>query len=169
MSPDEVREAVTETILTELRVLHVALMLGVLLFLGVVLALHLLSVRQDAADAAIPDALSVVHAALFLAATAVGLALTRRRPAPAPDAAGRAANALAVVRRAHIAGLVLLEGAALFGLVVCLLAVLQGAMQDQPLYWLNLLSTGVFLAVTAATIPTRDRVETTLRRTMRAG
>lgn len=46
----------------------------------------------------------------------------------------------------------------MFGLVVTVLAVSSGATETQPLYWLNALTTILFLITAGMTIPSRDRI-----------
>ena len=47
----------------------------------------------------------------------------------------------------------ILEAPALMGLVACLVAIYTGWLQQQPLYWVNLLPAAAFVAFTAATVP----------------
>ena len=77
-------------------------------------------------------------------------------PATAHEAVGR-------IRTALILRAALLEGAALFGLVVFLLAGLRGVLQQEPIYWANLFPWILFVGFVALTFPTRDRLETLFR------
>ncbi|NLW83867.1 MAG: hypothetical protein GXY41_05615 [Phycisphaerae bacterium] len=52
------------------------------------------------------------------------------------------------------------EGAAIFGLVLCLVGIQSGELARMPVYWVNLFSPVVFVLLVLATFPTRWRVET---------
>jgi hypothetical protein len=65
---------------------------------------------------------------------------------------------VSVIRAAWILRLALQEGPAMFGLVICVLGVTGGQMDEQPLYWLNSLTTVLFLITAVMTIPSRERV-----------
>ena len=71
---------------------------------------------------------------------------------------------LALVSMASIIRLAMMEAPALFGIVICLLAVFGEGLDDQPVYWLNLASVVLFLFYLAASFPTRERVLELLRR-----
>lgn len=148
--------------LRALQVVQTALMGGVIIF-GLVVVL--LAMRPPAAGAAaIPQRvlvlLSAVHAVIALGIWALapivqGLLLARLRAQAGPNAA-LIAGAL---RSALILRLALLEGPALFGLVICLLAATSGALRATPLYWLNALSALAFLAYGVLRFPTMERLE----------
>jgi hypothetical protein len=72
----------------------------------------------------------------------------------------RVPNAMlpAVIRSALILRVALLEGGAMFGLVVCLIAVMSGVMQTNLAYWINLIGVLAMLAVVSQGFPTRDRI-----------
>lgn len=48
------------------------------------------------------------------------------------------------------------EGAALLGCVACLIAAMSGVLKAHPLFWLNLLTAGVFILTTALSLPTEQ-------------
>ncbi len=157
------RQALGPNELRAMQAIQAALMAGVLLFSLVVV---LLAIRPQAAALATPPAtltlLSLVHGAMAIGIWSLApmlqtALLARARP---ESGASEAAAALAAIRSAGLLRLALLEGPALFGLVTCLLAARGGALREQPLYWLNALSAGAFLAYAALSFPTRERVET---------
>ncbi len=65
-------------------------------------------------------------------------------------------------QRAYIVRLAMMEAVALFGLIVCFVALSQGTLQHQPLYWLNAASSAIFVGFLAATFPSDTRVAETL-------
>ena len=172
----ELDAALGDQDVTQLRVITLALMGGVVAFtvLAVVFA-----AGQDAVDPGLRaespllPILSIVHAGLFVGCLAarrfVGPAILRgrlptrpparihgqgRAPADA-DAAGRAVQRL---KGAHLTGLALLEGPALFGLTILVVAASQNALAAQPLYALNVFSTVVFLVLATLHFPSRERL-----------
>lgn len=159
MSSVDLDDALTPENVRVLQVLSAALGAGVLTFALVVL---LLSTSTDAAaspaDVELTRVMSGAHVALALMLYAAALFVYRALVGRARQAS--TADALTQgIRTAEVARLALVEGAALFGLVVCLLGVLNGALQAAPVYWFNLFSTVVMLAVVALSFPTRDRLE----------
>ncbi len=62
------------------------------------------------------------------------------------------------IRTAFIVRGAILEAAAFLGLSACLLAIYTGWLQQQPLYWVNFLPAATFVAFTAATVPSRERI-----------
>jgi hypothetical protein len=67
------------------------------------------------------------------------------------------------LRNAHIIRLTLFEGVALFGLVICALAMFDGVLQTYAVYWVNLISSFVFGIVLVSTFPTIEKLETFFR------
>lgn len=67
------------------------------------------------------------------------------------------------LRNAHIIRLVLFEGIALFGLVICTLAIFDGVLQVYPVYWVNLMSSFVFGIVLVSNFPNNEKMVTFFR------
>ena len=70
-----------------------------------------------------------------------------------------AEKCLATIRTASIIRLAMLEGSALLGLVVTLLAVQSGAGNQAPMYFLNALTTLPLFITIVIIFPTADRLE----------
>jgi hypothetical protein len=62
------------------------------------------------------------------------------------------------LRSAIIPRLALFEGAAFFGITVCILAMLNGVLDAEPAFWLNLGPLLVFTAFGMQTFPTKERL-----------
>ena len=62
------------------------------------------------------------------------------------------------LRGAFVIKIAMLQAPALFGLIICLLAILSGDIYSSPLYWLNTLSAVVLVLYMASAFPTRDRI-----------
>lgn len=67
------------------------------------------------------------------------------------------------VQTGYILRLALREGAALLGLVVCLLAALNGVLRAFPAYWVNLAPAALFLFFLAARWPSLDNLRAQVR------
>ena len=67
------------------------------------------------------------------------------------------------LRNAHIIRLVLFEAVALFGLLICALAMFDGVLQTYPVYWVNLISSFIFGIVLVSTFPRIEDLETFFR------
>lgn len=156
----------------QMGIIQIMLTFGPLAFLGVVLYLGQRENLEPPGDVSIVQTLSLVHGLLLVVSLPVSLFLlptmltNSRQLARCGQLEGlQAARCLVggVMGRA-IARIAVLEGVALFGLVVCLLGVLNGAMEEQPLYWLNAASLLVLVAVSLATFPTAERLEGEARR-----
>jgi hypothetical protein len=81
----------------------------------------------------------------------------------APVEDSPAGRCFVLIQQATMLRLALLEGAALFGLVVCVIGVLGGVLHRYPLYWVNSVSALIMLGTVVATFPTRERLEQVFR------
>jgi hypothetical protein len=61
------------------------------------------------------------------------------------------------LRTAIIVRLAIMEGAAFFGLVVCVIGATGGALAAEPKYWVNLASTCVLALFAITTFPAKER------------
>ncbi|NUM81407.1 hypothetical protein HUU42_11435 [bacterium] len=66
---------------------------------------------------------------------------------------------IVIIRTAMILRLAMLEASAIFGIVICLLAVTNGVMHHYPEYWLNLITAALFLSLVVMLFPNRERIE----------
>ncbi len=149
------------------RVIHAAIMAGPVFFLMIIIAL---SSQQTGGVPPLPsnveiiNTLSMVHVGIALAAFLLSSYLSAALFSPdrlggeeEPMTAEMLASKCVVLQRsAAIARLALLEGAAFFGLAICLLGVVNHVIQAEPSYWLNATSTGFFLIYAATVFPTRE-------------
>jgi hypothetical protein len=163
------------------RLISFALALGVILFAGLAIAVCLLgadSPRPGGGADPLVMILSLAHLALLLTGLVLSPLLFRVLFSPARVArlVAEGGSAEEVVERvvrlfqgAHIVRLACLEGPALFGLVVLVLAGAGGDMGAEPLYWLNLGGPLLFLALVVATFPTTSRVNDLVQDRLRRG
>lgn len=159
---DEVADAIDPADVHALRLLQGALTVGPLLFLGVTLGLPMAAPPGAQPP---PQAFQAAHAAMTLGAWGAALtvpagrfrAFARRvREAPPADAAAAAGAWTVEVRAARILTLALLEGAALFGVVVVFLHRAAGVEPAaRPDLWGALAPLLALVVYSAATWPSK--------------
>jgi hypothetical protein len=161
--------ALTSESLKVTRLMHGAIMTAPVLFLMAVLAV---SFRQPVgivprpSDIELMKILSAVHGIFFLAS--VGLAQFLPGLLFSPDRCSQGAESttaemlamkcVALQRAANVARLIPLEAASLIGLAVCFVGVTSHVVQVEPWYWLNVVSTGLFLSYAGSVFPTRQNL-----------
>ena len=153
-----------------LAVVQSAVTVGPLVFLGVVLGLQIAGPTEPILlEPSVLDILSLVHGVLALSTVPLsvfvlpGLLQSPNRFEPCAalartDEAAAIRCLFGVLMRERMVPIALLEGTAIFGIVVCLLAVLAGTATEHPIYWLNAATTAVLLLISLATFPTAARV-----------
>lgn len=65
---------------------------------------------------------------------------------------------IAQFRITRLVQMAVLEGAALLGVVTCLLAVLFGVMAEKPVYWVNLTPAAIMILISVANFPTKSHL-----------
>ncbi len=128
---------------------------------------------QDEID--MVNGLTVVHLAATVAALFLGFFMAIRIASPdrLPEMDGADADGLAVQcsllqRSAIIIRLAIMEGAAFFGLSVCIIAATNGVLASDANYWINMLSTVLIVLVGIATFPTKERLVSWFEKTFEA-
>lgn len=158
------------------QLIYSALMLGVMAFVtAVLLTYNYRDTSQEIHDATdLVNLLSIAHIVMALGAYGAAKFLydTQFKPEHLASALRRelrdawgkniavspAEKCVALIRTASIIRLALLEGAAFFGLMTCMVGVTSGVMSSHPEYWLNLVTTAIMTYFTYATFPTRERL-----------
>jgi hypothetical protein len=168
----DLEQALPDPLLRSMQLIHVALPLGPVLFAFVVIFMNLSmgSVRPTTTEFEIMKLLSTVHVVFALLAL-IGseavfrwLADVRRIAESDTDTTPLfVAKCVSRFRTASIARLAILEGAAMFGLMVCLVGLTRGILDVEPMYWLNIASTFVMMTVAVWKFPTRERVISALQ------
>lgn len=178
VSSKDFEAALTPAEVRVFQIIQGALGLGIALFLSVSVLLALLDTGAPPEEAVqglpLVRLLSLVHiavaVALFVTANLVSdlqfrserLAETRRqelRHARGEVLHNPAKQCLAILRTALIVRLAMYEGIAMFGLVVCVLAAVNGVLQAYPVYWLNALTSVAFIGYVVLTFPTAERLK----------
>jgi hypothetical protein len=159
--------------LRTMQIIHLTLLAGVLTFGMVIAILWIQGSETSGSEMQKEDAflnlLTLVNVVMLAAAFVAGHLIYRWLSGPrgavllGKNPAYRNFSAELKCATALFTGaiirLAIFEGAALFGLIVCLLGILGGELAEQPVYWLNLFSPAVFVLLIAATFPTRGRME----------
>jgi hypothetical protein len=165
---EQFREVLTPVNVRTTQIINVALGIGVMSFFLVIVYFYFRlqgSGGESPGDDSLLQVLSMVHIAFAVIAFTAGMILYgvvinlfRKSPL-----AGTAEGCLRIIRMATIVRLALMEGAAFFGLVVCLFGAVEGLLEEFPVYWLNALSSLAMVAFIVVTFPTRDGLEQTFQ------
>ena len=168
----EVQEGLRDQDLRITKIIHIATMAGPLVFLAVVIFLKSMPQALEGIGASAglgPDmgfvllqVTGVVSLACIVAAVVVpNFLLKPQILAKRLEAASSpVAHMVALHRTIDIIRLAILEGAALFGLVVLLLAVMGGYLDDNPVFWFGLGPLVVLVLVGLVTFPSRSYMST---------
>jgi hypothetical protein len=170
----EFQKAITSQILLTFCVIYIALLSGVTLFLGILLVMaYSKSPDETAKSQDILSLLTIVHIVIASSCYLVSFIVFRFLTNPARLrkikssvvlSPGRQSSALeqqylAAIFSAHIVRAGFFEGPALLGLIICLIGVLDGCIQQHPIYWLNLFSFVVMAGMMIHTFPTKVKLE----------
>lgn len=159
MTRTEFEQALSPEAVRTLRVIQIGYMTGPAVF---ALVVAFLSTRPHppATPSSIASILmlSCAHLAVALGGIAASLIVPNRVFSPEKLEGKPASEWVQAQQTATIMRLGFLGGPTLFGLVVCIQAVFGGVLPRHGIYWLNLGSLAVLLAVDVATLPTRERL-----------
>lgn len=160
------RLPIPENYVRQLQIAHIAMGLSVIPMLALVVLLGEARVPSDA-DFHQIDLLSIIHIFVFVGSIVASGFLQSHLMRPAQENLLRSTSGdrismweqwLQGYKNAHIVSMAAREGAALFGLVVVLLASMNGTLAAKPLYWANLISMGLFLMHVGMNFPTEERI-----------
>lgn len=158
----EFRKSVTPEVVRQFRILWLAISMGVMSFGLIIVFLETAAYKGAAVDVDAVFNLSIAHgvaACILFPLSAIIRDLILRKNNP--EKTGRPVDstaAIALIRTAFIIRAALMEAAAMFGLVVCFMAVTGGATTINFLYWLNSLSAVCMLIYMCREIPSQERI-----------
>ncbi len=167
LTREDIAHSLDANHLRVIQILQFALTAAPLAFLAVVLLVKATAAPAEATDDSTSRMMLLVLgpvAASIYVATAFMQRLMLSAPklrAGLPDQdtpAGWVGSFINRHRTLTIIRMSLMESAAIIGLVVVLLAVFDGSLEDQPIKWLGLLPTAVHLLYSAVTFPSRAAV-----------
>ena len=166
LTGDQFRQALADAQVRAIQIIHLALGAGVLVFSAIAVVLHTLTeVAQPApgSDGMLRN-LTMASTVFFLVALPTSKLFyesffRKKLDSQPPSGEMDVSNAMGKIRIAFIIRNGILEAPAMMGFVACLVAIHTGWLQRQPLYWVNMLPAAAFVAFTAVTVPSRDRLE----------
>ena len=145
-------------------ILQLALTMGVIIFSGVVGVLFLIGQHEANIESIdVVNLLSAVAGVLSFSSIMFFVALPKLRYKEdnlrgifeSEDVVG---SFMTQFRTTRIIQMAVLEGAALLGVVTCLLAVLFGVMADKPMYWANLTPAIIMVLISVTNFPTKSHL-----------
>jgi len=138
-----------------IQIVCAALASGVILFVFVVLAAYFVipagELPRDVQFYWLLTSVQLVMSGSLLVLSSAVFNRLLDRIRDAPD------QAFSLLRSALIVRLAMLEAGALYGIVVCLLAVLDGTMKEHPVFWINLAGAVGMLLFLSWSFPTKER------------
>lgn len=175
----EFQSALTPQNIRVFQIIQIAIGLGVVMFMGVVLFVY--SSQTGSMNPAIMkddyDLIKVLTLAHIMIAAGVYTiarvvfnlllgpsALQSGVTKAMKDAQGRiiespAEKILIMIRSAIIVRLAMIEAPALFGLIICLIATLNGTIRETPLIWMNMITAWILIGFVILTLPGKGRLE----------
>ena len=159
MTRTEFEQALTPEHVKTLRIIQRGYMTGPALFAGLIIFLSTQD-HEFAGATAVAKAmlLSALHVVLLLIALLLSWLVPNWIFSPAKLAGAPAAQWAARQQTAILTRFFILELPVMFGSVVCIMAVFDGVLPRQGIYWLNLVSLAILLIVGIATLPTKERL-----------
>lgn len=156
LSRADVEAAITPEVLTQSRILQIALTLGPL---ALFLLVSFQSTRPASAGGSddVLTILTMLDAGILFAALGASTFLVSRLREAGLEAADSGAQAVRILRRTALLRMVFLEGAAMFGIVVLLVAANWGRLDTRPSLWWNTLPLMVLIGAALVTFPSRER------------
>lgn len=163
----EVQEGLRDQDLRTTQIIHIATVAGPVLFLAVVIFLRSMpgalggagggaEMGPDLGLTLLPITGVIALAAIVAAVVVPNLMLKPQVLAKRLEAASSPVSTMVALHRTlDIIRLAILEGAALFGLVVLLLSVMGGYLDDNPVFWVGLAPLGILVLVGLVTFPSR--------------
>jgi hypothetical protein len=163
--------ALTPDALRMTQIIQLSLMAGSFLFVMIAGFLNLQSsgVPAHRSDEDLFEIFTAISLVLTIVTFVVGQVVFRRifsvdrlnRAGGSLPAEDLARECVILHRLATLARLAILQAGSFFGVVVCIMGILNGLLVRDPKYWVNLLPVFVMLAFGAATFPSRERVVST--------
>lgn len=166
----EFETVLSDKIVLPFQVIQAALMTGATMFALGIIVTYFGAPSSEFPDRELVNALSIVH--VFFSITAFGLSRTisdrffsDRNLANTIRLSGSPyMDAVSLLRASMIVRMAILEGSAFFGLVVTLIAVVNGVAGQEPMYMLNMASYVVFMTVGVLTFPSKDKLMDRVRK-----
>lgn len=165
LSEHEFASRLTPETVRTFQIIQTALMAGATMFLLVIVMLHVQQGPGEAMGTETADMLSIIHTVFALSTFGASRIIfekmfDQQMIINAPDPYTTSLN---IIRSALLVRLALMEGAAFFGLAVCIIAVTGGITQTEPVYFLNAASYALFILIGLQTFPTKESLTSIFR------
>lgn len=158
----EFKKAVTPDVVRQFRILWLGLSMGVVSFGLIIVFMDMTGSREAGINIDSIFSMSIAHGVtaciLFPLSAIVRDLILRKKNLEQTGKPVENTMALALIRSAFIIRAAMMEGAAMFGLVVCFMAVTGGATEVNFMYWLNGLSTVIMLIYMVRELPSQERI-----------
>ncbi len=162
LSARDIQNAFNPEFQRSMLIIHLAIAAGVASFAGIILFIYMTSAVSPAGvlnDSTV-GLLTKLHlgmvAVLFPLAMYLFSVIIKNKMYKNPEM--DAVEFLTGVRTASIIRLAIMESAAFFGLIVCLIAVIDNIMRENPFYWINTVSAVFVIGFILLNIPNSDRI-----------
>ncbi len=163
----DIEKALTNQQIQTMIIIRIALMMGVIFFYGAVFLIY--STQENAAaptiETSVMDILSLVHAVFtfsaFFASTFISNLMLNKNKITESTPEFAALQAINLFRTSSIVQIAIIEAAAMFGAIICLIAAQNGILHTFPSYWVNAGSAVLMIAVGLKSFPTKEYVVTT--------
>ena len=165
LSEHEFASKLTPEIVRTFQIIQGTLMGGATMFLLVILMLHMQGSSGGTSETEVLDILSMVHAVFALSAFGASKIVFEKMFSEGAilNASDPYVAAVGTMRGAMLVRMAIMEGAAMFGLVICIIAVTGGLTQTEPVYFLNAASYALFILIGLQTFPTKDSLTAIFR------
>jgi hypothetical protein len=163
----QIAEALTSAYLRPLAIIHLAVSAGPILFAVIVLFVMSTTgeVAPEAQDNSLLNVLSLANIFIMGSAWFVGTFIFQRLcskqtsdESTETDPTLRVERVLASLRNGLMVRLVMIEGAAIFGLTVCLISIMRGVLPKESVYWFNLAPLAVLLGYSLTNFPSKSKI-----------
>ncbi|UCF63642.1 MAG: hypothetical protein JSW33_13935 [bacterium] len=174
-SYDEFKKMLTPRNLKEIQIIYFALGTGVVIFMLVLIFTYfLVSEFVSGTDDNLIFMLTLIHLLFLLTgiplskflfkkilnSAGVSTILTPAVVRKTKDSVDRSSWSLwNRIRLAHILRLALFESIAVFGLIICTLATFSGVIKAYPIYWINLVSSFLFIMFLINNFPNAEKLQ----------
>lgn len=161
---EQFREQLTPENLKSFQIIPIAVAMGVVVFYVVIFILG--PGGESVPDMGTVDQvrwMTIGHFALSVIASFVAPMLYFKTLSGNDQAPASGKEILGRMRSAEIVRLAVYDGVAFIGAIICFLAMQNGVMAQQPLYWLNGITTIILFLQIWRNFPTEDRLTNLFR------
>lgn len=162
-SSAEFNDVLTDANVRQVQIIQAALGFGIVMFATVVVVLFYMNpAATDETDSGFMWTLTLMQFAIGFPMFGMSFALYRRKLSRAVLGTDKRIRSpediFHALRQALIFRLAFMEGAALYGLVVCMVGAINGTIHVYPVFWINLVGALGMLLFLSWSFPTKERL-----------